>query len=251
MKRNVAKILSIIGNGIRKALLAGACIFWILVSSGFGGEADYQGHPAAYWLAQWTRDERDGPFVPESDKAFHAMGTNALPFLLEVLRHKPSPGAEEVHKLYEEARKLRGQPGEQGVLKAARSAAEQEFQQERQSVKAAALIGRLGREGAPAIPGLMRIMNDLTIGGEFQDEVQSALMEIVRELENGGHVRPMDWLNLLGEIGPSANPALPALEKRLATAYSVSERRDIAIAIRKIDPQEAAKLGLPGSLGLP
>jgi hypothetical protein len=82
-------------------------------------------------------------------------------------------------------------------------------------------------------------------------EPEPPVMEIVRGLEEVYDLPPRNWLHLLGEIGPPAKAALPSLEKRLKTAYSVSERRDIAITIRKIDPQEAAKLELPGSLGVP
>jgi HEAT repeat protein len=57
---------------------------------------------------------------------------------------------------------------------------------------------------------------------------------------NGG------WaLDLLGDIGPPARRALPSLEQNLDP---LNPRLDIAIAIRKIDPEEAKRLGLPGLL---
>jgi HEAT repeat protein len=56
---------------------------------------------------------------------------------------------------------------------------------------------------------------------------------------------------LLGDIGPPAKAALPYLEKILDSDQDIHFRRMAAIAIRKIDPQEAAKLHLPGILALP
>ena len=77
------------------------------------------------------------------------------------------------------------------------------------------------------------------------------VLEIVAEMENR---KPMGintnyWLQLLNDIGPDAKAALPALEKFLAPhAYG---QREAAIAIRMIDPKEAERLNLPGSLALP
>jgi HEAT repeat protein len=57
-------------------------------------------------------------------------------------------------------------------------------------------------------------------------------------------------IKLLGEIGPAAKPALPALRgvlDRKSTYYG----RAAAIAIRHIDRDEFDRLGLPGMLALP
>jgi hypothetical protein len=55
----------------------------------------------------------------------------------------------------------------------------------------------------------------------------------------------------LGEIGPDAKAALPALEKFVGPNTFTPTRRKIAIAIRKIDPDEADRMGLPGLLAIP
>jgi hypothetical protein len=51
-------------------------------------------------------------------------------------------------------------------------------------------------------------------------------------------------IDLLGEIGPPARPALPLLERLLAGKARPGYQA--AIAILKIDPAEAKRLGLPG-----
>ena len=58
-------------------------------------------------------------------------------------------------------------------------------------------------------------------------------------------------VELLGDIGPSARAALPYLERIVNSHYDIRMRRAAAIAMRKIDPQEAARLHLPGILALP
>lgn len=53
-------------------------------------------------------------------------------------------------------------------------------------------------------------------------------------------------IQLLAEVGTEARPALPLLETFLKPGENL--RWDAAIAIQRIDPQEAARLGLPGLL---
>jgi HEAT repeat protein len=61
----------------------------------------------------------------------------------------------------------------------------------------------------------------------------------------------LDALPLLGDIGPAAKAALPYLERIAESDQEIMYRRMAAIAIRKIDPQEAARRQLPGILALP
>lgn len=57
-------------------------------------------------------------------------------------------------------------------------------------------------------------------------------------------------IELLGDLGPEARVALPALIQALQAPYT-SQREGIAYAIRRIDPAEFERLGLPGTLALP
>jgi HEAT repeat protein len=59
----------------------------------------------------------------------------------------------------------------------------------------------------------------------------------------------MTAIGLLGEIGPDARAALPVLTNCFYSEYQF--RRLAAIAIRKIDSDEAKRLGLPAILALP
>jgi HEAT repeat protein len=82
-------------------------------------------------------------------------------------------------------------------------------------------------------------------------EKESPVASLIEELGRNNVSDLPSLIELLGEIGPEAKAALPVLTKLLSPDNSVRTRRAAAIAIRKIDPAEAARLGLPGMLVLP
>jgi hypothetical protein len=79
-------------------------------------------------------------------------------------------------------------------------------------------------------------------------ETNPPVDELIADLGSYNHsVHAVDLMGLLGDIGPPARKALPMLEKNLkARTYSGSVSRGAALAICKIDPEEARRLGLPG-----
>jgi len=74
---------------------------------------------------------------------------------------------------------------------------------------------------------------------------------IVEELNRKFATDKTSYVELLGDIGPDAKPALATLKTFLEPEQLIRLRQATAIAIRKIEPTEAAKLGLPGNLGVP
>jgi HEAT repeat protein len=77
-----------------------------------------------------------------------------------------------------------------------------------------------------------------------------ALLQEMRKPENGDAV----WcVELLGDLGPDAREALPKLALLVGPEQwrSIGLRRAAAIAIQKIDPEEAKRLNLPGILAVP
>lgn len=81
-------------------------------------------------------------------------------------------------------------------------------------------------------------------------ESQSPVPALLKELEQSPHSDASSYMDLLGEVGPDAKAALPKLETYLDPPKDIRLRRKAAIAIRKIDPAEAARLGLPGVLAV-
>jgi HEAT repeat protein len=79
------------------------------------------------------------------------------------------------------------------------------------------------------------------------------LIEVLKQPDMKGIqvlIEKMCAAQLLGDIGADTKVAIPALESLLKEETSDS-RLTAAIAIRKIDPEAAARLGLPGLLDLP
>jgi hypothetical protein len=76
-------------------------------------------------------------------------------------------------------------------------------------------------------------------------ETNSPVDELIADLKT--NYIASSAVNFLGEIGPPARKAIPELEKRLSNVYPLySGQFRIALAICKIDPEEARRLGLPG-----
>jgi len=82
-------------------------------------------------------------------------------------------------------------------------------------------------------------------------EKDPPVISIVEQLKRQAGSDESAYVELLGEIGREAKPALPQLTRMVSPDRFIGLRRAAAIAIRKIDPAEAANLGLPGMLAVP
>jgi HEAT repeat protein len=80
-------------------------------------------------------------------------------------------------------------------------------------------------------------------------EAESPVPGLVEELRKSENAY---WcIELLGDLGPDARAALPVLAPLAGPEKGIPLRRAAAIAIRKIAPEEADRLNLPGILALP
>jgi len=82
-------------------------------------------------------------------------------------------------------------------------------------------------------------------------EQEPPVKGIIEELNGPYGSGDVSYVELLGDIGPEAKAALPTLAKYLNPDQFFGLRQAAAIAIRRIDPGEAARLGLPGMLAVP
>ncbi len=80
-------------------------------------------------------------------------------------------------------------------------------------------------------------------------EPESPVPALVEELGKPENALAIWCVELLGDLGPEARSALPKLAALVGPDNGL--RRAAAIAIRKIDPQEAERLNLPGVLAVP
>lgn len=82
-------------------------------------------------------------------------------------------------------------------------------------------------------------------------EKESPVPTLIAVLHNGGSPDELRFIELLGDLGPEAEPALPILTKFLDADKWIRLRRTTANTIRKISPEEAVRLNLPGVLAVP
>ena len=115
---------------------------------------------------------------------------------------------------------------------------------------AAAALGSIGPEAKSAAPILIQALRDedrilreiaaRSLGRMHCAEAVPALVEAVRADQGLGYWGAIS----LGEIGPEARSAVPIL-RELLRAPNPPTRTEAANALRKIDPEAAAKAGLP------
>ena len=122
----------------------------ILVGGGgfcAAAEPTYQGKSASFWLDSWDTN------MAGTDAAFRAMGTNAVPFLIQTLERKPSKLSEVLDK--KSVDYSINHPGQipENVRKIFPSA----YRTEQRRETAAFLLGELGPLAEAAIPTLFRI----------------------------------------------------------------------------------------------
>jgi hypothetical protein len=82
-------------------------------------------------------------------------------------------------------------------------------------------------------------------------EKEPPVTAIIDEIKKPASSEQIAYVEMLGDIGPDAKAGLPVLKTFVEPDRFIRLRRSAAIAIRKIDPAEAARLGLPGNLVVP
>lgn len=200
-------------------------------------EPTYDGKPTSFWL----NNVRSPNGMQETIKAFKAMGSNAVPFLIATLARKPSKLGEAVDdKLYKDdvARYV-----PKGVVNALPSAMRTEDRRE----NAAFLLGEIGPDAEAAIPALMTVLNDPTEGWRIIANTRGALLamgeklagqvpQFIAYLESDDSRTRQLGAVLLASTGPKARSAVPAL-LRLAESQDYWASLDVARALWNIAQQ--------------
>ncbi len=170
-------------------LLAGFGVLWIFAANASG--PSYEGKSVSYWFQHGFEDFDD---IGSTIKAFKAMGSNAVPYLIEMLERKPG---------LPEDSKIENQRGD-----------------------AAFLIAQIGPEAAAAIPALLRIPIIDTNDWQLRTSVRVALCAMGEKLSRHAPAI-VEWLqssdgelrelgrHLLVCMGPKAREAAPLLVKAL------------------------------------
>jgi hypothetical protein len=141
VKRGRRILLVVLGCGLA-ALIAWR---WLHHS-----EPYYQGRALTAWLAIYEQEKENAPQVLEAAEAIRHIGTNALPFLLERLRQKDPPNW---RKNLATALGFMPRPVDQWWFDLV-------LGKEERVMAATSGFEVLGAQAAPAVPELIRLLND-------------------------------------------------------------------------------------------
>jgi len=227
--------LAVVGNKVRLGLL----LLFVLLFPGVGwwldswkargrAEPTWKGKPLSKWIARWDWHRHEPS--PESVEAVRAIGTNALPFLLQWMMATNTPTEESLSWRDQQLRWQLGllMPQERGMA-------------------AAHAIGSLGELAKPAIPELVR-----RSGGKREERQWAwlALRELgdvaVPELTEGlrstnATIRSRSARSL-GDVGVGAGSAEDGLIRALS---------DPSSSVRCSALDALPRIGTPASRALP
>lgn len=226
----------------------------------------YAGRDARSWFHQFQSSPGANPLHVEAEDAFAAMGDAAVPFLWGIIS-QPPPGRVTRAWTWLKARvpwRSRGSAGG-GPQYAPQELALQLMARVRPSAAALwplieqpldnpasprhfvalRLASTLGEGGTRAIPALVRALEStnrvvesfaLRSLASLGPAARHAIPALIKALDGPNAPRA---LRALGNIGPEARLAIPRLEQ-MGNAESGSFPGQVAVALRRIDPQHPA-----------
>ena len=231
----------------------------------------YGGKSLSYWLKQgavswWTGDNTSVQLKAEA--AVRLAGTNAIPVLLKMLRRKDSVLESKLHKLARRQRFLKidhaedvywndqGAQGFRALGPAAKDAVpdlikiyEQQIS-ERSQTTACWALGFIGPDARAAVPSLLRALGDtnhvqaryyaVEALGRIHAKPEVVVPALVRALDDPEDIRMGGAIEALGEFGPDARSAVPAI------VVNVRRHREDSLvateALKRIDPEAIAQV---------
>ena len=195
-------------------------------------EPEYQGIKLSDWAKNYPRNQ------PQADKAMRAIGTNALPWLIEWLPDEPPPRWKQ--KVLKQMAKLPSRVGGNYAKKALMSwYGMNRFQFASQSFR------DLGKNARPAIPDLVRIACNPKYqqGGKaaayiligFHEESLPGLITVLLTSQAPGRRPAIDYFrwNGVSKLGTNANAAVEALVLCLVDNDPLT-RNDAVFALAKL-----------------
>jgi hypothetical protein len=248
-----------------------AAVFGVFAwRSAHPSEPLYEGKPLSYWLKRgaaswWTADNTSVQL--KAAAAVRLAGTNAVPVLLRMLRRKDSLLASKLHTLARQQHLFKivhaedilwndqGAEGFRALGPAAKDAVpdliriyEQRISERSQTTVCWAL-GFIGPDARAAVPSLLRALGDtnhvqapyyaVEALGRIHAKPEVVVPALIRALDDPGDVR-VEVIEALGEFGPDARPAVPAI------VMDVRRHREDSLvateALKRIDPAAMAQV---------
>jgi len=203
--------------GTLRAKIGILLIVWmILLTSGLiicAAQPSYQGKAPLYWLDSLSTNMEGGI------EAFKAMGSNAVPFLIEILEYKPSSFTKFIQR--ELLRYDLKHPGSKVIGALSRSLPSAHVIEDRRK-NALFLIGKIGPEAEAAISLLFRLLVSTNENWRIETEVGPSIAamgekaivlvpDYLRWLKSDDADARELAAGLLISVGPKAKVAIPAL----------------------------------------
>jgi len=220
--------------------LAAPIVLGLALLAIHGLEPSYQGKRLGAWLEELpakstvpapgsvigasSPSPQFDPTVEAASAAVRQIGTNAIPTLLDLLRRRDSRFRLAVTSLLSKQSLIRFRFARDYELRA----------------RSLAGFRALGPIAAPAVPKLLKLYRERDdLRRELQDALAAIEPESVRglagELDSPHVERRLDAAHILGDwFGPSAEPAVPALVRRLEEDKDTRVRQRAAVSLGRI-----------------
>jgi HEAT repeat protein len=245
------------------AALAG--LIWLT----FRGPSEpmYEGKPLSFWLEGYDPATRTETSQQQADHAMEAIGTNAIPTLLEMVRMVDSPSKREfvewarIHPMlhirfregYQERSraiwgfKALGANGKSAVPELIRLLGATNGPV---GASAAACLGEIGPASEPAVSALLKMVKvgnspDAVIAtyslGKIHAKSEAVVPALITGLASSNYRLRLEAITVLGEFGTDAKSAIPNLLPLLNDPDPFLGSQ-VTNAIQRIDPENAAKI---------
>ncbi len=222
---------------ILAGVVAGLVIFagsvWVLIHTLGEHEPIYQGKPIGYWEARMN-----SPVAEVSNETRIVIATRIIPQLTKTMFHDTRDSTLR-RALVDQLNNL---PGVTIYFTPA----------EGRRARAAGDLGSLGSRAEAAIPDLIKAIRGkdeavrvaaVSALGQIHGQPETVLPLLTSCLEDPQSGMPDAAVESLGSFGPLSRPAWPKLIP-LLKIRDKDMQRALKIALKEIDPEEAAKVGV-------
>ena len=205
-------------------------------------EPKYVVHTADYWFQAYCSSprQRGTAFHARAEKALEALGTNALPTLLDYAMRPDDPTGHKLREFMDKVREKFGMEKNSDAKKMSSAARRRIIDLNAPTGLLVALMGeQLKDTNSPLFYDALAILDP------FRGDLDCALPYLIRGLDSTISLTRVTAVGWLEELGPKAVPAIPALMRQLEiTAFTNRDFQNYGNALAAIGSNSAPALPL-------